>query len=68
MAFGTPQDLLVVSLLYMEFAQHLQPPLTTVRLSYYDLGRAAAADPLFRVLEGDEVPTVQEVPGGPHRP
>jgi DNA-binding LacI/PurR family transcriptional regulator len=56
-----PQDLSVVSFDDMEFAQHLQPPLTTVRLSYYDLGRAAAAT-LFRVLEGDEVPTVQEIP------
>ncbi len=55
-----PQDLSVVSFDDMEFAQHLQPPLTTVRLSYYDLGRAAAAT-LFRVLEGDEVPTVQDI-------
>ena len=56
-----PEDLSVVSFDDMEFAQHLQPPLTTVRLSYYDLGRAAATT-LFRVLEGDEVPTVQEIP------
>ncbi len=56
-----PGDLSVVSFDDMEFAQHLQPPLTTVRLSYYDLGRAAAST-LFRVLEGDEVPTVQELP------
>jgi DNA-binding LacI/PurR family transcriptional regulator len=56
-----PEDLSIVSFDDMEFAQHLQPPLTTVRLSYYDLGRAAAAT-LFRVLEGDEVPTVQQLP------
>ncbi len=56
-----PEDLSVVSFDDMEFAQHLNPPLTTVRLSYYDLGQAAAAT-LFRVLEGDEVPTVQELP------
>ena len=56
-----PEDLSVVSFDDMEFAQHLAPPLTTVRLSYYDLGRAAAAT-LFRVLDGDEVPTVQEIP------
>lgn len=58
-----PGDISVVSFDDMEFAQHLQPPLTTVRLSYYDLGHAAAAT-LFRVLEGDEVPTVQELPVG----
>ena len=56
-----PDDLSVVSFDDMEFAQHLTPPLTTVRLSYYDLGHAAAAT-LFRVLEGDEVPTIQELP------
>jgi LacI family transcriptional regulator len=56
-----PDDISVVSFDDMEFAQHLQPPLTTVRLSYYDLGRAAAAT-LFRVLDGDEVPTVQQLP------
>ena len=56
-----PEDLSVVSFDDMEFAQHLTPPLTTVRLSYYDLGKAAAAT-LFRMLEGDEVPTVQELP------
>ena len=55
-----PDDLSVVSFDDMEFAQHLNPPLTTVRLSYYDLGRAAAAT-LFRVLDGDEVPTVQQM-------
>ncbi len=56
-----PDDLSVVSFDDMEFAQHLNPPLTTVRLSYYDLGHAAAAT-LFRVLDGDEVPTVQQLP------
>jgi DNA-binding LacI/PurR family transcriptional regulator len=56
-----PEDLSVVSFDDMEFARHLTPPLTTVRLSYYDLGHAAAAT-LFRVLEGDEVPTIQELP------
>jgi DNA-binding LacI/PurR family transcriptional regulator len=56
-----PEDLSVVSFDDMEFAQHLTPPLTTVRLSYYDLGQAAAAT-LFRVLDGDEVPTIQELP------
>ncbi len=61
MELSIPGDLSVVSFDDMEFAQHLQPPLTTVRLSYYDLGRAAAAT-LFRVLEGDEVPTLQELP------
>jgi LacI family transcriptional regulator len=56
-----PRDLSVVSFDDMEFAQHIDPPLTTVRLSYYDLGRAAART-LFRILDGDEVPTVQQLP------
>lgn len=56
-----PADLSVVSFDDMEFAQHLNPPLTTVRLSYYDLGHAAAST-LFRILDGDEVPTVQHLP------
>jgi LacI family transcriptional regulator len=56
-----PADLSVVGFDDMEFAQHLNPSLTTVRLSYYDLGHAAAAT-LFRVLDGEEVPTVQLLP------
>ncbi|MCY7417408.1 MAG: GntR family transcriptional regulator [Chloroflexi bacterium] len=56
-----PDDLSVVSFDDMEFAQHLNPPLTTVRLSYYDLGRVAATT-LFRVLDDEEVPTVQQLP------
>jgi LacI family transcriptional regulator len=46
-----PGDVSVVSFDDLEFAAHLAPPLSTVRLSYYDLGHAAAAS-LFRTLEG----------------
>ena len=56
-----PGDLSVVSFDDLEFAAHLRPPLTTVHLSYYDLGRAAAVA-LFRILDGEEVPPVQETP------
>jgi LacI family transcriptional regulator len=56
-----PDDLSVVGFDDMEFAQLLNPALTTVRLSYYDLGHAAAST-LFRLLDGEEVPTVQQLP------
>jgi LacI family transcriptional regulator len=46
-----PSDLAVVGFDDQEFASHLTPPLTTVRLSYYDLGHAAAGR-LFDLLDG----------------
>ncbi len=56
-----PADLSVVSFDDIEFAAHLAPPLTTVRLSYYDLGHAAAAS-LFRMLEDHAKQGAEVVP------
>jgi LacI family transcriptional regulator len=55
-----PDDVSVVSFDDLEFAAHLTPALTTVRLSYYDLGRASAVA-LFRSLRGEEIPVVEIV-------
>jgi LacI family transcriptional regulator len=67
-----PDDLSVVSFDDLEFAEHLKPPLTTVRLSYYDLGYAGAVA-LFRILaggspQGTEVMPVELVERGSVRP
>jgi LacI family transcriptional regulator len=56
-----PRDISVVSFDDVEFAAHLAPPLTTVRLSYYDLGHAAAAA-LFRALRKEPGPQIEIVP------
>ncbi len=56
-----PHDVSVVSFDDVEFAAHLTPPLTTVRLSYYDLGHFAAAA-LFRALRKEPGPQVEIVP------
>lgn len=56
-----PADLSIVSFDDLEFASHLTPPLTTVRLSYYDLGHAAAAA-LFGTLTGSARHDVEIVP------
>ncbi len=56
-----PKDISVVGFDDVEFAAHLAPPLTTVRLSYYDLGHASALA-LFRALRGQEVPRIDVVP------
>jgi len=42
-------------------ARLVSPPLTTVRQSFYSLGRAAA-ELLMRILEGEQVPEVVSVP------
>ena len=56
-----PDDLSVVSFDDVEFAAHLSPPLTTVRLSYYDLGHAAAVA-LFHAIRGHKGPGIDVVP------
>ena len=56
-----PDDVSIVSFDDVEFAAHLAPPLTTVRLSYFDLGHAGAAA-LFRALRGQRGPQVDTVP------
>lgn len=52
LGLSIPGDLSVVSFDDVEFAEHLSPPLTTVRLSYYDLGRVAA-ERLFATIENE---------------
>ena len=61
LAVSIPGELSVVSFDDVEFAEHLSPPLTTVRLSYYDLGRVAA-NQLFTTIEHDEGPLSEIVP------
>lgn len=56
-----PKDISIVSFDDLEFAAHLNPPLTTVRLSYYDLGYASAVT-LFRALRKEAVSVVDVVP------
>jgi LacI family transcriptional regulator len=56
-----PDDLSVIGFDDMEFASHLTPPLTTVRLPYYEMGHMAA-NTLFRVLRGEAVPSVEATP------
>ena len=56
-----PADISAASFDDVEFAAHLAPPLTTVRLSYYDLGHAAASA-LFRALAGKDRPQIDIVP------
>jgi DNA-binding LacI/PurR family transcriptional regulator len=56
-----PRDISIISFDDIEFAAHLVPPLTTVRLSYFDLGRSGAAT-LFRALDGEMRTAVGIVP------
>lgn len=46
-----PDSLAVVGFDDQNFAAHLDPPLTTLHLSYYELGRKAA-ETLFDIMEG----------------
>ncbi|MBV8600078.1 MAG: GntR family transcriptional regulator [Candidatus Eremiobacteraeota bacterium] len=48
-----PYDLAVVGFDDQDFAAHLNPPLTTLRVSYYELGRRAA-DLAFEACQGAE--------------
>lgn len=52
-----PKDLSVVGFDDQDFAARLAPPLTTLHLSYYDLGHAAG-NVLFEMIQG-------EIPKGP---
>jgi DNA-binding LacI/PurR family transcriptional regulator len=48
-----PRDISVVGFDDIELSQYMQPPLTTIRLSRYELGREAF-DVLYRTVEGGE--------------
>lgn len=61
LSMSVPEDLSVVSFDDLEFAEHMKPPLTTVVLNYYELGRTGALGLLARIKAGTE-PTRDVIP------
>ena len=59
--FDVPRDVSVVGMDDLEFASHIPPGLTTVRLPTYQLGTMAAELTLQR-LRGDATPHRIELP------
>ena len=53
-----PQDVSVAGFDGIEFADYCEPPLTTVRQPREEMGRAAA-ELLFRLLAGAEIPAAE---------
>jgi LacI family transcriptional regulator len=51
-----PEEISVVGFNDMPFADRFQPPLTTIHIPHYEIGRAAAQLMLERLQDGDSEP------------
>jgi LacI family transcriptional regulator len=51
-----PEEISVVGFNDMPFADRFQPPLTTIHIPHYEIGRAAAQLMLERLQDGDSDP------------
>lgn len=60
---GIPQDVAIVGDGNLERARSLRPSLTTIDLSYYDLGKAAAEHLLARALRASPSTSARVCPG-----
>jgi LacI family transcriptional regulator len=57
-----PDDVSVVGFNDMPFAARFQPPLTTIRIPHYEIGKAAAQLMLERLQDGDSTREVRLEP------